>query len=273
MAKIKYNVKDVERKSFEQPPPGVYEMEIMEANPRLDGGKNDIEVVLEVTKNNDTAVGGRLWTYINLGESSQWKLAEFTDALGLPETGTLDTDKLLGKKLKVKVNPDSYKDDAGNVIQRSRAGRFSPLEATATEADVEEDPDADEAEGDDEVEISVVEIDGVEFGDDEAYYEEWSDEDVKEEITGHEIKVSGRYSRAKGIAALVELAKEAIGGGDEEEDGDEEEEEGDNYDDADEWSTEDLAAEVEKRELTVAGKKTRAKLIAALREDDGDEPF
>jgi hypothetical protein len=93
VAKIKYNVKGVERGggNYVQPTPGLYEMEIKEANHRDADGKNDIELVLEITKNNEEFAGSRVWTYVGLGEASQWKLAELTDALGLPESGTLDT--------------------------------------------------------------------------------------------------------------------------------------------------------------------------------------
>jgi len=46
VAKIKYNVKGVDRGGdFEQPKTGLYEMEIKEANARLENGKNDIELV------------------------------------------------------------------------------------------------------------------------------------------------------------------------------------------------------------------------------------
>lgn len=275
MAKIKYNVKGVDRggKDFEQPQPGLYEMEIMEATPRTEGGKNDIELVLEVTKNNDAFVGSRVWTYVGLGEASQWKLAELTDALGLPEQGTLDTDKLKGKKLKVKINSDSYNNE-----YRARAGRFAPLSATAEE-DGDPDPEDPDAEPSGEDEPILIERNDVELSTDPEYYGDWTDEDLKEEIDNQKLDVKGRFSRKKVIEALVEVVRAEAGGGGGDGNDDPEPaagEDGDEYDDADTWSDKDLAAEYKKRGLdTIKGKKDRAKVIAALREDDAneDDPF
>lgn len=275
MAKIKYNVKGVERGggNYEQPKPGLYEMEIKEANHRDADGKNDIELVLEVTKGNNDFVGARVWTYVGLGEASQWKLAELTDALGLPESGTLDTTKLLGKKMKVKINADSWNDQ-----YRARAGRFAPLEAEATDDDAAADPDADaddpDAGGDEPI---TIELNDVELSNDPDYYDDWSDDDLKEEIENQSLDVKGRFSRKKVVEALVALVNENGGGGN---DGDDPDaaagnDDGDEYDDTDVWTDKALAEEYKKRGLdTIEGKKNRQKVIEALRADDAnDDPF
>lgn len=274
MTKIKVDVEGVERKVFSDIKPGVWEMEIIEAEYRPD--IPDIKINLEATTNNDDCVGARQFTYVNLGENSKWKLAEFLDALGMPEKGDLDTDKLIGRRLKVKINSDSYKDDEGNTKQSTRVGRFSPIEATAS-GDAAVDPDAGAAEpeaeaegGEEEVVINAVEFDGVEFGDQPEYYEDWSDDEVKEECQRPEVTVEGRYSRAKGVAALAAFAAGLLG--DDEEGGEAAAEEGDDYDDEAEWPTEALAEEIGKRSLEIAGRKTREKFIAALRADNSD-PF
>jgi len=285
MAKVKYNVKGVERggKDFEQPQPGLYEMEIKEATLRNTDGKNDIELVLEVTDANNDFVGSRVWTYVNLGETSQWKLAEFTDALGLPETGTLDTAKVIGKKMKVKINADSWNNE-----YRARAGRFSPLNAEADdEVDDDDDPDAVAGSGGggkkggkkkeaapDPDEPIVIERNDVELSSDPEYYSDWSDQDVFDEIENQDLSL-GRKKKTRDnvIAALVALVEEEGGTEPEAEaDGD------DNYDDEDEWSDKDIAAEVKKRGLEVSGKRNRATFIKALRADDAagdddDDPF
>lgn len=279
MAKIKYNVKGVDRGgNFEQPQPGLYEMEIKEANHRANDGKNDVELVLEVTKANDKYSGSRVWTYVNLGESSQWKLAEFTDALGLPETGTLDTDKLKGKKLKVKINSDSYNNE-----YRARVGRFAPLSANGEVEEVEaekDDPDADAENTGGDDEHHVLELNDVELSTDPDYYTDWSDQDVFDEIENQDLKLTGKKAKSRDavIAALIEKVREehdGPGAGEAEED---EENAGDEYDDADTWDDKALAAEYKKRGLTsITGKKNRANVIAALREDDAaandDDPF
>ena len=273
MAKIKYNVKGVDRGgTFEQPKPGLYEMEIMEANPRLDGGKNDIELVLEVTKNNDSFAGSRVWSYVALGESSQWKLAELTDALGLPEDGTLDTDKLVGKKMKVKINSDQYNNE-----YRARAGRFAPLEAEASDDDPGADPDAgDDPDAGGSDEVITVDRNGVELSNDPAYYDDWTTDELKEEIDNQSLEIEGRFSKAKVVQALVDVVNAEAGGAAAEPD---DEAGSDEYDDPDVWSDKDLAAEYKKRGLdTITGKKNRENVIEALRADDAgtpddDDPF
>lgn len=275
MAKVKYNVKGVDRGgSYEQPKPGLYEMEIGEAELRDTDGKNDIKLKLVVTKNNDECVGAICYTYVNLGESSQWKLAEFTDALGLPETGTLDTAKLKGKKLKVKINPDSFD---GNY--QARAGRFSPLSAEAEDGD--DDPDAAGTEDDDPDaagtdEPVVIELNDVELSSDPDYYDDWSEQDAIDEIENQGLKLGKKAKNKKNVvAALIELVL-AQAAEPEATDDDDDAEGGDEYDDTDTWSDAELAAEYKKRGLeTIEGKKNRAKVIAALRADDADDddPF
>jgi hypothetical protein len=283
MAKVKYNVKGVDRssQSYEQPQPGLYTMEIKEANHRDKDGKNDIELILEITPDNDAFVGSRVWTYIGLGEASQWKLAELTDALGLPEAGTLDTAKLLGKKMKVKVNADSWNNE-----YRARAGRLAPLEGgEAAEVAAEDDPDApgggggdDEtpaaAAGDDEP--KVINRNDVELSTDPEYYADWSDEDVFEEVENQGVELGRKKkSRANVIAALIAIVEEEAGGEGEPT----AEADGDTYDDTDEWPDAAIAAEVKKRGLAVAGKRNRTTFIAALRAADAtdgdaeDDPF
>lgn len=275
MTKIKYNVKGVERGggSFEQPKPGLYEMEIKEANARLDGGKNDIELVLEVTKNNNEFAGSRVWTYVGLGEASSWKLAELTDALGLPESGSIDTDKLVGKKMKVKINADSFNDE-----YRARAGRFAPLEAVADEAEEGEDPDATEDDPDATGEEIKMERNDVELSNDPDYYDDWTDQDVVDEVKNQGLKMGKGKTKDREaiIEALVAIVNDEGGGGaDDAGEGGAAADEPDNYDDEDSWTDKDLAAEYKKRGLeTIEGKKNRAKVIAALREDDAnDDPF
>jgi hypothetical protein len=279
MAKIKYDNKGIDRGggNYEQPQPGLYEVEIKEANLRDTNGKNDIEVVLEITKNNSGFVGSRLWSYCTLGEN-RWRFAELCDALGLPEKGELDTSKLVGKKLKVKVNADSYNNE-----YRARVGRFVPLDSVAAEADAADDPDAGGGGDPDDPdagtaaagggdEPKVVELNDVELSNDPDFYAEWSDDEVFEEVDNQSLTIKGKQTREKVIEALVALVDEQDGDGE----GDEpESEDGDNYDDEDAWSDKDLADEVKRRGLEIEGKKSRVKFIAALRADDAgdDDPF
>jgi Protein of unknown function (DUF669) len=143
VAKIKYDNTGVESSQFKQPTPGLYTMKIEEANHRDEEGKNDIELVLVVIGGEFD--GAKLWSYVGLSEPAAWKRKEFTDALGMPEKGEIDTNKLVNQKMKVKVNGDQYQGE-----YRARVGRFAPIDAsvgeTTDEPEAEETTTGDEAE-------------------------------------------------------------------------------------------------------------------------------
>src|SRR3972149_4940215 len=82
VAKVKYDVSHVEASQFKQPSPGLYTMKVEEANYRNTDGKNDIELVLVVVGGEFD--GAKLWTYVGLSESAEWKMKELADALCLP---------------------------------------------------------------------------------------------------------------------------------------------------------------------------------------------
>jgi len=116
-----------------------------------------------------------------------------------------------------------------------------------------------------------------ELKDDADYYDDWSDADLKEFINDLRIDgnvpTSGRGWRAKAVKGIVDFAQAANGGAPSAE-------VEDNYEDEDEWPTSDLKAEIDNRneqgaDITIEGRSTRAKMIAALREDDlaAVEPF
>lgn len=231
---IKYDVSDVEANegAYLQPQPGLYNTKIVELNPRTSDGKNDIEVIVEVIEKGEYQ-GARLWAYINQGEASRWKMREFTDALGLPAKGGFDTTKNVGKKVRVKVTAGSWEGD-----YRARLQRFlKPSDSV---------DGADEDEG----------------GDD---YAEWSDEDLKAELEEKDITIKGRWTREKAIEALFEQDEPT-----EPEDEDEETETA--SDEYDEWSLEDLKAEADEKGIlgNIPGRKTKEKLIEALRSVAGE---
>lgn len=110
---------------------------------------------------------------------------------------------------------------------------------------------------------------------DSDYYADWSDDDVKGFVTDlgidGNVATSGRGWRPKAVAGIVEFAEQALGG--EPGTAGEAAAEEDTYEDEGEWPTNDLKAEIEERneqgaEITIEGRWTRAKMIAALREDD-----
>jgi hypothetical protein len=283
VAKIKYNNTDVEPGTFKQPTPGLYTMAITEANHRDENGKNDIEVILEV-------VGGefdkaKIWSYVGLSEASAWKFRELTDALGLPPAGELDTNKLIGKKMKVKVNADQWQGE-----YRARAGRFAPLDAGAaaesSNGEVEEAaPKSSRRTSSTRTKAKPAPEPEPEPEDDAPDYSEWSIEDMLEAINEDEtLKAKlpeGFEDDAEFLAdflaaadesdeALQDLLDQVEG-----EEGEGEEEDDDTPDYAT-MSLDELKEEVERRGLKLPkGRVPKPRLIKMLEADDSDgsDPF
>lgn len=249
MAKIKYDVSDVEvgAAGGPQAPVGLYKATIKSAVHRTAKSNgdpaNDIEVILDIGE--DYA---NLFTYIGLEPQTQWKLRELTDALGMPSKGELDPTKLIGKKLQVKVQADTYQGE-----YRARAGRLLKLGSGQDASDPTDDDDDDDDDDDVEPEASAA-------GSDD--YEDWDLDDLKAEIEEKGIEVKGRKTKEKLIAAL----QEAAGSGDADDDDEPE-------DDYDEWELEELVTEIEERKLEYKGRKTKDKAISILRADDKENPF
>lgn len=183
MATIKIDVTDVESGGGgEQPQPGMYAGKIVSVTHRdkkANGdATNDLEVVVDVGQEYV-----RLWSYINLDSTAaKWKVREFLDAVGLPAKVELTPKKLKdieGTKVNVKIAADKdldgdYRGKIKNLFKPGSGG---------------EEP----ASGDD---------------DGEDFYAEWTDEDLKAELKEKDIKLSGRFSREKAIAALSESEPE-----------------------------------------------------------------
>jgi len=93
----------------------------------------------------------------------------------------------------------------------------------------------------------------------EETYEDWSLEDLKAEAEERGLEVKGRVTEAKLIGLLQE--DDAEQGGEEAED------------DYDDWSLEDLKAEAEAQGImgNISGRKTKEKIIEALRSMPADE--
>jgi len=239
-----------------------------------------------------------------------WKLRELTDALGLPPKGGIDPKKIEGSKVLVKVKADTDQDgdyrgkiknlfkpgevDDGEIVNAGSAngdgdvtdysgwddddlkaelaerglkvsGRFSADKAIALLEESDGGGEAEEPEVADEGEVNLPE--GYEDLD------EWTTEDLKQELESKSIKLSGRYSDQKARDAIME----AIVGSDQEtEEADGEAEITDDYD---EWEPDELKSEIATRneqgaEIKISGRQTKEKLIEALREDDKNaDPF
>ena len=331
MATVKYDVSNVEAGGGGEPvQPGLYKGKINSVNVRdkkADGGAvGDLEITVSVGE--EYAL---LWTYIklptdpNYNEAAHgWKLREFTDAMKLPAKGNLDTQKLIGKPVNVKVVADTnldgeYRGRVKNLFAPGKVeedgedipeadgdeplteaelkewsnddlkeeleareieltGRFSAQKAIAA---IIEDQGGGEAEAETEAEADDADANGAGILDpelmedlrtDATFYDDWEVADLENYATelGVAGNVSGRKTKAKWIAEIVKLAEnaEALQNGAGEGSGEESE-----PDDYDEWDESDLTDEITTRneqgaEIDIKGRKTKAKMIDALRADD-----
>jgi len=291
MAKvIKYDNSGVEESGGGgvQPRAGIYPAKVAICRQRTeknDGSPaNDIEVALNL--------GGDfawVYTYIGLSEAADWKLAEFTRALGLKEKGQFDPDKIVGKMIRVKVNPDSYEGEyrarAGKLMKTQRGDELATADGTATEPGEDEGDYAEEqtqgapagaSEGDHEFTPERENPDDDDIGS----YDDWDDADLAAEVEDRGLTVpGGRGSkRTKHIKALRTDDEAAA---EEPEEAEEGHDDSDGPDDYDEWSPDELVAEMTERELDLpakprgrnAGERYKEKLIEALRADDDEHPF
>ena len=259
MAVIKYDVSNVESGGGgEQPQPGLYQGKIASITARTekaDGSPvRDLEVVVDVGEEYS-----RLWTYVKTPDDSAyneaahgWKFRELTDALKLPAKGSFDTAKQVGKKVNVKVVADTN-------LEGEYRGRVRSLFAPGK---IEEDgEDLPEGGGDDEP-LTAEEL------------ADWSNDDIKEELSAQGITLAGRFNKDKAIAAILE----AQDGGEEAEP--EASSNGGGLDldpelledlrtDAkfyDDWEDDDIKVYAEDLGIlgNISGRKTRAKYIEAI---------
>jgi hypothetical protein len=290
VAKVTYNnegVEEVQGGGDVQPRPGVYVARIAFAEKRdtkADGTPaDDIRVGLDL--GSDYAW---IWSYIGLGEAAKWKLAEFTRALGMREKGSFDTDGLVDKILKVKINPDTYEGQyvgrAGRFIKAKKGEKIISYdepsgygdEVMAAAADEEEpdEPEGEEPEGEEEG-YTPSYAKGFEpnrESDDEVgSYDDWSDDDLEEELAdrnAEEFMPGGRGKRRTKIIAALRAEDEAAEGESVAAT------DGDQSDEYDSMDLEELIAEAKARGISLPrGRKTETQVVTLLREDDNGDPF
>jgi hypothetical protein len=257
LATVKYDNSDVDTGgggTGVPVPTGVRSGHIVQVLDRRDDGKNDLQVIVNFGDDWDW-----VYSYLNFGEASRWKFREWTDAMGLKPKGQFDPEKLSGKAISAKITHEMYEGEP-----RARIRRW------LKPGDEEEEEEAEtEDEEEEEEEEEVASADG------ETNYDEWTVEDLIEEINERELEVpTGRKTAAKLSTVLydddaskgngtVEEAEEAVS------------------DDYDEWPANELKDEAEERGLDLpdlvkgrgAAAKNKKSLIALLREDDKEEPF
>jgi hypothetical protein len=286
---IDYDVSDVEEGGgggSEEPKPSVYPARIVSVTQRDTKSNgdpaNDLQVILDL--------GGDyrwLYSYIGLGEASDWKLAEFVRAVGLKDKGKINPDKLKDVMVRVKVNPDTYEGNyqakAGRLM-KTVAGDELP-EPTKSEGKPDNGDEPEDGPVEDDTETSagttaegfLPSREGEEFGS----YDDWSDADLAEEVEDRKLTVpGGRGSkRDKHIKALRDDdSADAAEPGDDDAPSSSDDGPADNYE---EWDKEQLEKEFEERQLDLPDKprgrnaadRYLTAMIEALRQDDKDNPF
>lgn len=254
MAKVKYDVSNVEKRTFEVPKPGVYEAHIHEmSHGDSSSGNPMFTVVFEITKGDYKS--SRIWYYILTDGSQEWRLREFTDALGLKPKGTIDTDALKGTVVQLRTDIDPAKD---GYDEKARVKNVLPAKGTTAGSSGEDEEEED------------------------APYEEWEQSELAEEVEARGLKITGKKTKKKLIDALE--ANDAEEGGDddeeeEEEEEDDEEEEGEEITraDLDKMSRAELKKLIAEEELDIKVMKStkdetlRDKIAEALELGDEDE--
>lgn len=262
MAKLKYDVSDVEPSSdFKPIPVGLYVCRITECEqgPSKSSGRDQVAITLEVAKGDYE--GRLLWDYIGLDEPSEWKFRQFIDAIGEKEKGSLDTDDVVGTLIQVRVKhsadtrEESVKANNGVAPMQARPAVLLPMPENG------DDPDAEEAEAeasgeDEEEELTYDELQG------------YDREDLEATVEANELDVG--FNSKTSDDKLRERIADALGlEPDDEEGGDDEET------DYTEWSVADLKNELKERGISTAGAKKV--LVKKLEKDDkadaGTDPF
>jgi hypothetical protein len=244
--------------------PGLYTVKIKECELRESkAGNPQIAIIMEISGGEFD--GRVLFDYIPVDDDSMaWKLASFQDALGINRKATIDTDKIVGKKFKVRTVVQKSEEYG----EQARVRNMLALNEKGQSEDLDDDDD-----------------------DEDVDYEEMSLDELKEEIEAREIEVSGKATKKKLIKLLEENDEKEEDDSDDEDDGDDEAEaddddesedgeeddddsdddEDDEDEDYDEMDLAELKKEVKSRKLEVSGKQTKKKLIAALEEDDEED--
>jgi hypothetical protein len=250
--------------------PGLYTVKIKEARigEAKSSGEAQLAVIYEIQGGDfDKRV---LFDYINLeNDTMKFRLAAFQDALGIPRKGTLDTDEIEGKKVKVRTivqKSEEYGDQA----------RIRNVMSAKTGSSSEEDLDDDADDGEDEEEVD---------------YEEMDLDELKEELEAREIEPEGKLTKKKAIKLLEEDDEAEEDESDDDDDDDDEaeadsddesedeDEDDDEEDDDDEDDEEADYSEMDLGELKEAAKEKKIKtkglkkkdLIKALEAADEEE--
>lgn len=240
MAKLKYNVKGVQRGKAPQPKPGLYQAQIVQ----IDQGRNKADTndqlcvhfkITKAPKDLKKFVGVKVRTWIQTdNEATEWKFAEFLDAIGATaggkDKGEVDLDKVVKKKtvVQMKIDGDTYKDEyqarVGTLMALSKDededeedDEDEDVEAEEDADDEEDDDDGDdedESDGDDDDEDEE-DLDEEDEDEEDADEEEGDDDDEEEEAVDYatmSLDDLRAECKSRGIKATVKKGGEQLKG-------------------------------------------------------------
>lgn len=286
MAKLKYDASGIEPGyRGDMPKPGVYRARIVEiTDEQPEGKERRLHVVAELTSEAGDAAGYRFHEYINMKgkpggvlipqESVAWKWRQLVDALGLRAKGIFDTEnvsRMSEFNVRTRIEParDGYE-------ERGRIAAMLPL--AETEADADNGDEADEptqAPARRGRRAAAAPAPEPEPEEDEGEdYSGWEDADLIAELEERELDVPmvGRGSRKKlDHDKAIETLEEADAEGGDGEDGETAADDEDEAEDYTTWELADLKEELKERGLKTTGPK--AVLIRRIEEDDKANPF
>jgi SAP domain len=263
MTKVKYDVSGATPGGdWEHVQPGLYQMKIEKieakrSKKKPDGSGNNPMLEIQLRPIAD-ADGEKLqgefnsvWHYILVDGSQDGRLRAFTDAIGAPPKGSLDTDEHEGDVIMANLKSD--KDQDGEY--RPRVAKVMPL-AEGVEVPEEEEEEGEE-EGEEEIDLSTLDR-----------------TQLKALIKEHSLDI--KVLKSMTDDQLREAIAEAFGGEDEEEEEEDEEEEDESVDLASLDRTQ-LKALIKENELEVRVLKSdsdddlRAKIAEAMGGESEEE--
>lgn len=252
---LKFDLSDVEPgQDFDTPiPKGVYKMKILDIKdePSKSDGRPMYTVELEVIKGEWK--GRRLWDYIKYeDDSSQWKLAQLLEALGVigkegKRKGSFNPAKFEGKVVVVRVKHESN-EDYNDGEPTAKVGSMQPLPEDEPEEEGEAEAEATPAAEEGEEEVTAADVREMDLKELKEFAEEQELTDIK--FT----KRSKVETKADEIIEALELADEVI-------------EDPEDWDTLAEMGEDDLVAYIEQEELEVDTEQEEDDLRKSLAEE------
>lgn len=320
MPTIKYDITDTTvedaeafGQGFDSPKPGVYRAKVKEVNPGFskdqqgepDRSKPKIEVVYEIIQK--PYAGAQLFSHIPLKGSTSFneyakrRMAQLLLATGQVNTtggeGTLNTDKIKGKVVRVRVksgkdHSGDYRGEFGAVfkdddskVKLTGDGEVVSDDELISDDELSDDDGIIEEDGDTDWDARLSELMAMQGADLQTIAREWKE-------AGWDIKISGKKADvAAAVVAVEQAAAEQGEAGSDEELLEEESEELLAEEEGAEYLTEEQLNEMDAKELMAlakgdfdidpkaAGIKTKSALVAAILEaqaapsDDDVLPF